>query len=69
MTGHSPQRHMTAAALGGQQRRFQNFVQKYHGKSWLFWNLNWLEKSTDQGTTYEFGEERALCSLYYHKQR
>ena len=31
MIGHSPQRHMTAADREI-QRRFQNFVQKYHGK-------------------------------------
>ena len=31
MIGHSPQRHRTAADREI-QRRFQNFVQKYHGK-------------------------------------
>lgn len=31
MIGHSPQRYMTAADREI-QRRFQNFVQKYHGK-------------------------------------
>ena len=69
MIGHSPQRYMTAADREI-QRRFQNFVQKYHGKKLVVLELGigWRNQLIKAPLMNLVKKEPYAC-LYYHKQR